>query len=197
MLEELSDRDADLVGGALPQRRETPALDEPFAVEHAQHDVGVSDVDGQQHRSTLDLTLPTAPRPQSPAPARSPTRTIRAPVSSMSSTRPRRTPDGESHSITDDHIGDARRRQALRIASNLPATKVAVSLGKRRQHLAEDLRSVRRTARFGLDARRPCRQVRGKSRLLKIDAHTKDDESRAFRRSSRPQPECLRAFVDR
>jgi hypothetical protein len=46
MLEELRDPDANLVGGALAQRREAPALDEPLAVEHAQNDIRIADVNG-------------------------------------------------------------------------------------------------------------------------------------------------------
>ena len=46
VLEELRDPDADLVGRALAQRRQTPALHEPVALEHTEHDVGIADVNG-------------------------------------------------------------------------------------------------------------------------------------------------------
>ena len=45
MLEQLRDPDADLVGRPLAQRCQPPALDEPLALEHAEHDVRVADVD--------------------------------------------------------------------------------------------------------------------------------------------------------
>ena len=44
VLEELRHPDADLVGRPLAQRRKPPALDEPLALEHAEHDIGVADV---------------------------------------------------------------------------------------------------------------------------------------------------------
>ena len=46
MLKELRDPDADLVGRALAQRGQTPTLDQPIALEHTEHDVGIADVDG-------------------------------------------------------------------------------------------------------------------------------------------------------
>ena len=39
------DQQAELVGRPLPQRLQPPALDERGAVEDAEHDVGVADVD--------------------------------------------------------------------------------------------------------------------------------------------------------
>ena len=46
LLEEPRDQDAELVRRPLTQRREPPAVREPVAVEHADRDVRVADVDG-------------------------------------------------------------------------------------------------------------------------------------------------------
>ena len=45
--EELRDEDAELVGGPLAQRLQPPAVGQPLAVEHAEHDVGVAYVNRQ------------------------------------------------------------------------------------------------------------------------------------------------------
>ena len=44
--EEAVDQQSELVGGALAQRLQPPALDQRGAVEHAEHDVGVADING-------------------------------------------------------------------------------------------------------------------------------------------------------
>ena len=45
MGEQPVDEQPELVGGPLAQRLQPPAVDQPAAVEHAEHDVGVADVD--------------------------------------------------------------------------------------------------------------------------------------------------------
>jgi hypothetical protein len=45
--EELGDENADLIGCALTQRLQPPAVREPPTVEHTEHDVGVAYVNGQ------------------------------------------------------------------------------------------------------------------------------------------------------
>ena len=58
--------------GALAQRGQAPALDQALAVEHANHDVGVADIDGEEH--IFQVTSPPTIRS-----TRWPTRTSSAP----------------------------------------------------------------------------------------------------------------------
>ena len=51
LLEEPRDEDAELVGGALAQGGQPPAVREALAIEHADGHIGVADVNGQQHSS--------------------------------------------------------------------------------------------------------------------------------------------------
>ena len=54
--EQAVDQQAELVGRPLAQRLQPPALDERGAVEHAEHDVGVADVDREQHQQLSKVT---------------------------------------------------------------------------------------------------------------------------------------------
>ena len=47
LAEQLRDENAELVGRALAQRLQPPALGQPRAVEHPEHDIGVANVNGQ------------------------------------------------------------------------------------------------------------------------------------------------------
>jgi hypothetical protein len=48
---EIGDQDAEFVGRPLADRRQAPAAHQRLAAKYADHDVGVSDVNCQQHRS--------------------------------------------------------------------------------------------------------------------------------------------------
>jgi hypothetical protein len=49
--EQSVDEKPKLVGGSLAQRLQPPALNERLAVEHAEHDVRVADVNREKHRA--------------------------------------------------------------------------------------------------------------------------------------------------
>ncbi len=49
LAEELRHENAELVGRALAQRLQPPALGQPRAVEHAEHDIRVANVNRQKH----------------------------------------------------------------------------------------------------------------------------------------------------
>ena len=55
LLEQARDENAHLVGGALAQRGQPPAVGEPLAVEHADRHVRVADVYREQHASSILL----------------------------------------------------------------------------------------------------------------------------------------------
>ncbi len=65
MLEELTDPDPELVSRALTVRRQAPALDERVPIEHAQDDVRVADVDGEEHLGTPESTRSVIHSPRS------------------------------------------------------------------------------------------------------------------------------------
>ncbi len=49
VIAQIGHEDTELVGRALADRREAPAVHQLRALEHANHDVGVADVNGKQH----------------------------------------------------------------------------------------------------------------------------------------------------
>src|SRR5439155_25639715 len=120
-------------------------LEQLGAVEDAEHDVGVADVDGQQHRAVPRFLGSWVPRflgswvpgflgscfyTQLTSPAtrrsiRSPTRTSSAPRSSIPAVMPVCVPDAPCHVTRAPRLLGARSRQASRIASNRPSSRSA------------------------------------------------------------------------
>ena len=115
----------------------------------------------------------------SPATTRStfaPTRTSSAPCRSMSCARPRTTPAGESHSTSAPGRDGASCRQALRIASNLPARRSAYrSPIAARISASINARSAGRVVSASIDVTRDAssRRICGR---LQIHAEPDDDE---------------------
>src|SRR6185436_4621035 len=92
LLEEVRHEDAELVGGALAQHGEAPAVREAIAVEHADRHVGIADVQGEKHYCQRTSPAMMRARPLV-------VRASRAPSSARPAVTPLSTPDGPSHSM--------------------------------------------------------------------------------------------------
>src|SRR6266849_7514027 len=118
--EEPIDEQTDLVGRTLAHGLQPPALDERRAIEDAEHDVGVADVNSEEHK-TCQYNQETSP--ETMRSNRSPTRTSKAPSSPMPAVTPASAPAAVVQVTRAPDAAGAFRRQASRIASNRPASR--------------------------------------------------------------------------